>query len=214
MKRLGFRAAPHRVTTPFPLTVGVARLCPPSRSCRGASPPAHGFPTGQDPGPIQGPLEHPRGLSRGSSRGTREIPDLRSSRLPQGRAHGTSVEDSGHDQSGRSKLGSQQSPRHGPTRRCSGRAAAGSEQPQASSFVCGSSLPPRPHAAELHWLGCSPVGTLALANAARARTLLTFWAPVVSNASWHSSGTSAALMSVPSRGLNGVPDTQLRSACR
>jgi len=91
---------------------------------------------------------------KGSSGGTREIPDLRSSHLPQGRAHGTSVEGSGHDQSGRSKLGSQQSPRHGPTRRCSGRAAAGSEQPQASRFVCGSSLPPRPHAAELHWLGC------------------------------------------------------------
>ena len=135
MMRRAFRAAPHRVTSPFPGSVAVARWCPPSRSCRGASPPAHGFASGRDRGPTQGPLEHHGEPSRGSSRGTRKILDLRRvmpSRRPGLRdAHCGS----GRDQSGRSKLGSQQSPRHGLTRRCSGRAAAGSEQPRASSFV-------------------------------------------------------------------------------
>jgi len=100
---------------------------PLSTSCRGASPPAQGFPTGRDPGHIQGPIEQPGEPSRGSSRGTPEIRDLQSSSLRQGRAHKTLGEGSGHDQSGRSKLGSQQSPRHGLTRRCSGLASLAAE---------------------------------------------------------------------------------------
>jgi hypothetical protein len=78
----------------------------------------------------------------------------------------------------------------------------------------GSSLPSWPHAAELRSLGCSPVGTPALASAVRARTLLSFWDPVVSNASWPSSGSGAALSSVSSRDLNGVPGLESRSGCQ
>ena len=113
--------------SPFRCLWRSAGARPPSRSCRGASPPAHAFSTGRDRSPIQGLLTHHREQSRGSSRETLKIQDLRSSCLPECRGPRDCRCGSGRDQSGRTSSAANKSPRHGLTRRCSGLASLAAE---------------------------------------------------------------------------------------
>jgi len=118
------RTASH---LPFPESVVVAGSALLSRSCRGASPPAHGSPCGRDPGPIQGTTRASRRSIKGSLQwgpGDSRPSELRTSARPGPQA---SVQGSGHDQSGRSEHGGQQSERHRLTRRCSGLASLAAE---------------------------------------------------------------------------------------